>query len=571
MSIEEIAARLRVFFEQTQISQAEFARQSGVSQPVLSRILQGKVRKLRRSSIEALEAALERGEVGPPGDCVSREALEWAVEHVHKVRDTDLLPVPGEYRAVRTCPDTVLQALSRIPLDQHAPGERWRFLVPKRAGGYRLASQLDPVDHLLLSAAVSEIAPTLERARFPSDVVYSHRVEIEEMAQGSVGFQLFRQVKWSDFKDASSAAAEHADHVLVVDIADFYNQIPHSSLLRSLEDLGVDADRAENLVSLVTRVMGRARGLPVGPPFAALLAETVAHDLDAFFERSGVPHLRWVDDVHVFCASRSQARDLEWRVADHLLHRHGLTLNERKSGVKPAMQFRDFLVDQDDYTGLHDESEEPPPTPDSSDPRMHAIATERVTLARRDSIALMDAALAQEDVLLRKARKALAIAPPPCLDELLDVNTLSRLVPILRTVAQYAMRDASPKREPLARALLELAMQSEWRTLPYVRYWVCEVLIQGYGRLLETELADLVASTQEDLGLRPSAYLARRCRDRDWLRELDERWPHLPPWERRAVLDAASILTSSERAEWAARAEQSGDALSYAITQAWLR
>jgi len=50
------------------------------------------------------------------------------------------------------------------------------------------------------------------------------------------------------------------------------------------------------------------RGLPVGPAASAVLGNAVLAGLDDAFERRGMPHLRWVDDLLGFASSRREAR-----------------------------------------------------------------------------------------------------------------------------------------------------------------------------------------------------------------------------------------------------------------------
>jgi hypothetical protein len=86
---------------------------------------------------------------------------------------------------------------------------------------------------------------------------------------------------------------------------------------------------------LLVRTLGRihargGRGLPVGPPASAIVANAVLGAADRAIAGAGAWHLRWVDDVVIVADGRRQARSAfdAWRSA---LGSAGLEANPAKT------------------------------------------------------------------------------------------------------------------------------------------------------------------------------------------------------------------------------------------------
>jgi hypothetical protein len=101
--------------------------------------------------------------MGDAPDFLKDESLEWALTHLEKFGDTDLLPVPFEYEAIRADWPAIRRLLSERDLTQPLPGGHVRFLVPKPEGAFRVVTRLDPLDAILYTAAVYECAETIEK------------------------------------------------------------------------------------------------------------------------------------------------------------------------------------------------------------------------------------------------------------------------------------------------------------------------------------------------------------------------------------------------------------------------
>src|SRR6266852_4837554 len=98
---------------------------------------------------------------------VSDAALEWALKHLRRFGDSDILAVPIEYRAILGDWIEVKKWLLAIDVALHEPRPLLRFLVPKPEGGYRVATRLDPLDALIYSALVYDCVRQIEKSRVP--------------------------------------------------------------------------------------------------------------------------------------------------------------------------------------------------------------------------------------------------------------------------------------------------------------------------------------------------------------------------------------------------------------------
>lgn len=136
-------------------------------------------------------------------------------------------------------------------------------------------------------------------------------------------------------------------HVLIADIADFYNQIYSHRVQSALETANVSPLRAKNsedfLLSLTAK---QSRGVPVWPSPSIVFAEASRTDVDNFLLRFGIPFTRFVDDFRIFCRSRREAVRVYHDLVEYLYTAHRLIFEPWKSRILTVEQFQDReLVD----------------------------------------------------------------------------------------------------------------------------------------------------------------------------------------------------------------------------------
>ena len=129
-------------------------------------------------------------------DFVSPDSLNWALTHILRFGENDIFPHAFEYDAYKSQWTEVLNNLKKIDLSKHEVGCSLKLLAPKGKWGYRVATQLDPFDHLLYTAMVHEVSPTIEGFRIAKErkIACAYRLELDPKGQF---FQ--KNSGWPDF------------------------------------------------------------------------------------------------------------------------------------------------------------------------------------------------------------------------------------------------------------------------------------------------------------------------------------------------------------------------------------
>ena len=96
---------------------------------------------------------------------LKKDSIIWSLKHVKKYQDTNIFPFPFEFSAIFEFEDDVINYLEH--LDVYSVGIRpYRTaLVPKSQVGFRIATQLDPIDTIITNAVIYEIQGEVEKTR----------------------------------------------------------------------------------------------------------------------------------------------------------------------------------------------------------------------------------------------------------------------------------------------------------------------------------------------------------------------------------------------------------------------
>lgn len=516
-------------------------------------------------------------------DQLKPESLDWALTHIKRFGDTDIFPVPFEYLAIQHAWNGIKDELVGLDMGTYECRPLSRFLVPKPEIGYRAAIQLDPLDALIYTALVYEAAELVEKSRIPRDrrIACSYRVEID--ARG----QLFRSKNgWDDLQSKSKELAESdkCTYVLLADVADFYNQISIHRVSNALEVAGVPLDRARNIENFLMNLAGRfSRGIPVGPFASIVLAEACLGDVDSFLLREGYHHTRYVDDFRVFCSSFRKANQALHDLSEYLCTSHGLALQSGKTHIMPVDEFvAEYLVEPEELEEqrktqkinsilqqLSKHVAYGPATEDDLSPdQLRDIAT-------RNLIELFDACLATKPLQQGTARYLLRRAT------VLDTGVLQKrvlenlgfLMPVMRDAATYVIKTAQAKNaEPIAQALMAFLETSDLAFMPFACLWMTHILTEKLADKLSAELQGAVSNicqiNSAALGTRPLSLLARNLGYIDLVRRQRQTWQNNKPWDRRAIIWAAKVLTQDEKTHWLSVIRNSADLLDRAVAQA---
>lgn len=473
---------------------------------------------------------------------VSEESLDFALAHITRYYDTDFFPRAEEFLALSHCWDDVKQHLLSSQLDDvigAAPlVEPW----PKVRGGFRIVHRLDPLDALVYTALVREIASEVELSRAPADVACSYRYALSENSffGPSSGHDVFIQ-------RCEDLSREHS-FVLSIDIADFYNSVYLHRLQNAIQLATDESVSVSKFIEqfLMTLNTGASQGIPVGPSASVVMAEVTLNDVDQFLVNKGVAHVRYVDDFRIFSNSMQNLTVLLQELVVYLHENQRLALNEGKTKVESTESFLSDLLGQDevrrnqtlvdiedtDPYGMDDDLE----TEDGVDPEELLPRKLQEVLEG----ASLDLGVARK--VLRKGRVNRVLS----LGEL-TITHLEFLAPVMNDVALYldAITDAefvSEHRDTLSRLC-----DSDVMGVRPVRLWMEWYFARHLSLLKIPRIRSFVFDSER---LRPQAQAAIALRNEAWIKERKTRLLHYADWDRRSIILASAALAKDEREKW---------------------
>ena len=268
---------------------------------------------------------------------LAHASLEWSLASLAVHGDTDILPRPPEFAIWATNSAKALSWLAGVDLSKRQALPSRRFIVPKDDLSYRAATQLDPIDSLLLTAALHQYGGLIEARRTPivAQKVFSYR-----FSPSAAGDLYDRDGSWNAFWRRALALAPEYDYILVADIADFYNQVYHHTVENQLVESGWPNQVTRYLLRVLEGMTAKvSRGLPIGPHLAHLLAEATLIPVDNSLSAKGIPFLRYVDDIFLFAKDVDAARTLNFQLAEVLDKQQRLHLQKGKTRIMERKAF----------------------------------------------------------------------------------------------------------------------------------------------------------------------------------------------------------------------------------------
>ena len=284
---------------------------------------------------------------------LNSDSIRWAIEFIDRHSDGDIFPPIPEISAISAQPEDLINALANKPLGNFQPQPYRRFIVPKDDLSYRQATQLHPQDSMLLTAVVYQYGEGIERRRLPKDTVFSYR--FNPLAEhGLYGCDRL----WNDFWSTGFETSKSYPYVLYCDIADFYNQIYHHALENQLYESDFPSQAVKWISNLLkSTTEGVSRGIPIGPHGAHLIAECTLIPIDNSLKANGVDFIRYADDLIIFCGSKTEIRKALHTVATTLDKQQRLMLQQHKTRIYHADEFREHCAQMIEDRPINDDEE----------------------------------------------------------------------------------------------------------------------------------------------------------------------------------------------------------------------
>lgn len=228
-------------------------------------------------------------------------------------------------------------AALQAKLQDYRPDITRELPIPKSSLLTRPASLPVVDDWIVYTAVVVAIARSIEAALVPPQqgVLFSFRWNENDPVR-----MIRRQHEaYQGYRTRSLALLERYPYALETDVAAYFENIDLPRLRDVL--LGLGADNGD-VTFLVNRLLDRwthrsGRGIPQGPWASSYLANAFLDSVDKAMLARGLTHVRYQDDIRVFCRDASQAKMAILELTE-LTRELGLTIQTAKTQIYSRKQ-----------------------------------------------------------------------------------------------------------------------------------------------------------------------------------------------------------------------------------------
>lgn len=441
------------------------------------------------------------------------------------------------------------------PLTSFKPGAHRRFIVPKDEFSYRQATQLDPQDSILLTAAIRQFGQGIEDRRVSSKQVFSYRF-FPDHIHGLYG----NRSAWNEFWTAAYHLSRRYPAILYCDIADFYNQIYHHAVENQLIESGFPNQATKWIVSLLeSTTAGVSRGVPIGPHPIHLIAESTLTPIDNSLNTLGLHFLRYADDILVFCASEKAAHTALASIAATLDKQQRLMLQRHKTQIFEPTRFqtlcshmiedRPISADEDRVLNLIKKYSGGDPYTtvlygSISESDWRSLDGDVISDIIRDYIGKDHV----DYIRLRWFyRRLTQIGHPGAIE--VSLQEIERLGPCFANICLYlgSVQAVEPSQwKGIGAALLKLLDADEVKANEFFRLSILSVFSRNAHINHFAALVSRFAAS-DPFARREILLAAKENGAFDWLREHKESFSGMDPWQKNAFVYCASGLPVDER------------------------
>lgn len=511
-------------------------------------------------------------------------SLNWALEHTLKYGDTDVFPLPFEYEAIQHDWTNLRTWLEGQDILEWQVRPHRTLLSPKAKHGFRVITQLDPLDFLIFAATIREIASDIEARRIlvNQNIVFSYRFVAGvdgQLFNLNIGYEAFLNQTRYLLQDNS------INFVAITDIANFYSRIYHHRLENALQSATNRQSHVKAIMRLLAGWNGTETfGIPVGNAPSRLLAEITLSDVDEALLANKVRFVRFNDDYRIFTQSYAEAyRHLAF-LADVLFRNHGLTLQPQKTNIldrdtftnrflstPESLEFNSLrvgfkrLVVELNLADMYKEINYDDLTP----AQQKLVSSLNLVELFRDEIY----ADAEPNLMLIRfiLRRMGQLGDASIVNDVL--NNLDMLHPAFPDIIQYLKRlhNLLPEeRSSIGTRIIDLLKDSIISELDYHSIWAFDLFTHSTEWNNQDSFFELLASARDTLSRRQLILAMGRASQRHWFQS---QWRNLfdePHWPRRALLAAASCMPTDARKHWYRSVEARLDHLERAVMR-WAR
>jgi len=488
----------------------------------------------------------------------SQKSTKRAILHLSQLADTDILPPLFEFHFFSENADLVAAKLDGLNFGDYKPKSCFEVLSPKTRLSFRIAHQLYPLDTLLYTSAVLDIAPQLEAMRLPQEEgPFSYQyVDDEDDPQlySSAGTYHDWLLRVQELCGKNNPF--EADKIVIeTDISDFYPRI----YFHRIEHILDDCEAANSVRKIIEGIIKFSRahqshGLPVGSAVSRLLAEALLNDTDRMIAGRGLPYARYVDDYRIVVPSQTEAHSTLCRIAEHLMLTEGLSLNAAKTRIltteEEDTQIEERLSDvftSSEFANLNNYFKlvydgEDVSAEDIEGVEAIALIDRLSEIMKRDNVDY-----ASVKVILKSLRVVDVENP---VDLFKNFSELIYYVPrdfciLIGTLAQKYPNYAND----MDQLAVDIVTQSPFSDMALSRLWVAHLFV-AQALPITAELLERQNLTSSVIERRQALLLKGLLNERAYFREQKTKFDEKSDWEKSALLLAMSCLSKSEYDTW---------------------
>jgi hypothetical protein len=237
------------------------------------------------------------------------------------------------------------------------PQRPFKYYEPKASKTHRTKSVLSIEDSLVYQAIADKVAANnykrlAENNRFVFGSVLHPEVEkgLDLLNEPDSDFYFFEYYipLYNKFINSVNTEIENTNirFKLETDITGFFDCIPHSKLLITLNKFGVEAEILDLLSDCLNIYSGTKEsvtpgvGIPQGPAASFFYANVFLTDLDYEISQSGYTYYRYMDDIRIYEESEEQLTEALVLI-DNFLKGRALSLNTKKTSIEELGENRE--------------------------------------------------------------------------------------------------------------------------------------------------------------------------------------------------------------------------------------
>jgi hypothetical protein len=495
---------------------------------------------------------------------LQEDTINWAIKRFETHSDTDIFPKPFEYNAIISCKDEVINYLEKQEIHQWQSRTSRRCLVPKQRYGFRLATQLDPLDMLFFFCLFLEVGEEIESSRIKIDkyVSFSYRFDLENEE-----YSVFKpEINYQKFQEYCEGLAKKFPFVVLTDIADFYPRI----YLHRIENSLITAckshtESAYGIIKILKQLnQSVSYGIPVGNDPSRLLAEIVIDDVDRNMLSEGITFCRFVDDYRIFCNSREEGYKHLSKLANYLYESGGLTIQPHKTKIVPTEEFVDNILKGEEKKVIHGLDE-------SFNDIIEALGFEdpykpidyfELPIEIRSKVDglnlgnILSNQLENDEIDIPLTKFLLNHLGQLRQEDTIELilENLDKLYPVITEVVRYfsnvGVTISQEERESIGRRLIEKLDGTVVSILEFNRMQILS-LFAGSNSWGNSENFPRLFESERSIWVKRALILALGKSEQDhWFRTKKSSVNNFTDWERRAVIYAASCLPDDEKKAW---------------------